>query len=307
MFEVYKRTLARSLKPIHIIIAALIGLACGNIVPNICKYYSVPAFDAIVNETTLVQHAIVFAGITGVWLMTYIANISSGLIADEVHEGTLRMLLAKPNSRMAVLTGKLLASLTATMLLLTLSLVCYGLGLSTNISDGNYLSELLKYIPAYLLYGFIVTLFFTSLGLLLSCILKRSLFAQLLIMALMIIVVMAFPLARIINDLTISGIYSNRIIYYLDINYHFGTIYRYCIEMVDSIKGDSEYLTLFSYFTNMFMMAPLDGDITLSPSYENTTLLLSDYIPSVVIFVGYAVLTVTNYLVSFRLFKKKNV
>lgn len=307
MFEVYKRTLARSLKPVHVIIAAAIGLGCGVLLPNICQYYSVPAFNVIVNETSLVQHAVIFAGINGVWLITYIANISSGLIADETHEGTLRMLLAKPNSRGSVLAGKLLASLTATMLLIITSLSVYALALALSIHDSNFLAALLKYIPSYILYGAIVTLFFNSVGLLLSCVLKRSLFAQLLIMALMIIIILAFPLGRIINEFTSSGLYSNPLIYLIDINYHFGTMYRFCIERCGEIKGTSEYLTLFSYFTNMFSSVSADTDITLTEAWQSTNLIKTDALPVSFILAGYAVLTAFNYLMSFRLFKKKNV
>ena len=100
--------------------------------------------------------------------------------------------------------------------------------------DGNLVSGLLSYAPAYLLYGTIVTLFFSSLGVLLSCIAKRKVVALLPLLAIMI-VTLGLPIVfRIVMEF--ASVEMNPILSLVDLNYHFSSIFRWCCDLCGGIQ-----------------------------------------------------------------------
>lgn len=310
MKQVFKRTLSRSLRLHHIIIAAIIGVLCATIVINNNSYALMnlsTSFDRILNELYVTQHIAMFIGINGIWLVGYIANVFSSLVAEEVHEGTLRMLLAKPNSRNSVLLGKVLGGFTAMILLMLFVLSAYGLVITLRIPDGKLIKALLHYLPFYLLYGIIIGVFFGSFGLLMSCIFKRALVGQFAVLILMIAAILAVPFVRLFNDLAASGTPANPYTNLIDVNYHLSTIFRWCVELGGKIKGTRSNLTMLSYFTKMFVKADVDPDLIEGGTYMRSTVIPANFIPAGYILAAYGILTAVNFLLSFRLFRRKNV
>ena len=105
MKVIIKRTLEETLRIPAVILVIAAGLAGGYIAGRAGNITSVPAYVNYLNERLLVQHLAVFFLINGVILMGIVSSVGSGLIAGEVHEGTIRLLVSKPNSRRTILLG----------------------------------------------------------------------------------------------------------------------------------------------------------------------------------------------------------
>ena len=305
MIQVFKRTLSRSLRLIHIIIAVAAGIVCARIVTQSWFYSEVPSYESFLNRVSIYQHIVMFAGINGIWLIGYIANVYPALVAEEVHEGTLRMLLAKSNTRRSVIAGKILGAALATVLLMLLSLSVYSLAITILLPDGKLAAEVLKYIPSYILYGLMVGAFFGSLGLLLGCIFKRALIGQFIVLIVLLLSVLGIPFMRLFADLADEA--SRGIPYFLDINYHLSIVYRWCIELNGKINGNRSYIEIMGYFTKMFETIYLDTDITLTESYLSVTYVRSQLLQPGMIMLVYGVVTLLNTVLSFRIFSRKNV
>ncbi|MBQ1826861.1 MAG: ABC transporter permease subunit, partial [Erysipelotrichaceae bacterium] len=250
MIQVFKRTLSRSLRLIHIIIAVGAGFICARIVADSWFFGEVPGYDFYFSRISIYQHIAMFVGINGIWLIGFIANVFPALVAEEVHEGTLRMLLAKSNTRNSIFLGKMLGAVLATFLLLLLSISVYCLSITVMLPDGSLAADLLKYIPCYLLYGAMVGAFFSSLGLLLGCIFKRALIGQFILLLIMLVSVLGIPFARLFTSLASDQ--GTGIPYLFDVNYHLSTLFRWCIELKGSIDGSRSYIEMLSYFMKLF-------------------------------------------------------
>ena len=103
MKVIFRRTLEESLRIPAIIISILAGVLAGVALGRTANYNTIPAFSYYMNALLIRQHMAVFFLINGVVLMTMISAISSGLIAGEVHEGTLRILITKLRSGISVI------------------------------------------------------------------------------------------------------------------------------------------------------------------------------------------------------------
>jgi ABC-type transport system involved in multi-copper enzyme maturation permease subunit len=170
--------------------------------------------------------------------------------------------------------------------------------------DGNIFSALLSYFPAYLLYGLIVTLFFSSLAVLLSCVAKKRIIA-LLPMLFIMIIVLALPLViRLV--LSLKGGAGLDKLAFVDLNYHFGSIFRWCTEFFGGIKGTSGQLEIPTLLMNMFKQTTIDPDIA---HVQNNAVLttVNDTIPVAALLAVYGALTVINYVAGFAIIRRKDV
>ncbi len=305
MGVILKRTLQRTLGLSAVIISVLAGILGGFVLARSAEIMNVPAFGYYLNQRLIEQHTTVFFLICGVLLMVIVSAVSTGLIAGEVHEGTFRMLVAKPNSRMSILLGKILGMLIGALMLMVMSLsAMYLMNYVCGSYDGNIFGALLSYFPGYLLYGLIVTLFFSSLAVLLSCVAKKRIIA-LLPMLLVIILVLVLPLVvRLV--LSIRGSFSLDALGYVDLNYHFGSIFRWCMEPFGGINGTAGQLEIPTMLMNIFRQTPIDPDLAHSPNSGVITT-VNNMIPAGIVLTVYLALTVINYTASFAIIRRKDV
>ena len=165
MKVIIKRTLEETLRLTSVILVILAGVAGGYVVGINCNHSNATTFVKYLNECLIIQHMAVFFLINGAILMIIVSSIASGLIAGEVHEGTIRLLVAKPNSRRSILFGKIIGMLTGCIILMLMGLGVFFLTESYfGNFDGNVQAGMLAYFPAYILYGLIVIAFFSSLA-----------------------------------------------------------------------------------------------------------------------------------------------
>ena len=170
--------------------------------------------------------------------------------------------------------------------------------------DSNIFKALLSYFPAYLIYGLMVTLFFSSLSVLLSCVAKKRVIA-LLPMLLVMIVVLVLPLVvRLV--LSLRGGAGLDKISFLDLNYHFGSMFRWCTDFFGGIKGTSGQLEIPTLLMNIFRQTAMDADIAHAQNAGVLTT-VNNTIPVTVLLAFYGALTVINYAAGFAIIRRKDV
>ena len=306
MFVILKRTLQETLKLWAVILTAAAGVLGGLLAGSSGTSFAARgSFETVLNRLLMIQHLVIFFLIYGVVLMITVSSTGAGLIAGEVHEGTFRILVAKPNSRCSILLGKVLGMLAGTFILMILGLASFfAAELSSGGSDGNIKEGLMAYIPAYLLYGLIVALFFSSAAVLLSTLAKKRIIA-LLPLLLMIVLILGVPLVlRLI--ISLRGEQSAGVLSYLDPNYHFGSMFRWCMDLCGGIHGSSTQLSLAAMLMNIFKQVPIDADLVRGTG-GGTITMVNELIKAEIILGAYGAFTVINYLASFLIIRKKNV
>ena len=306
MRVIFKRTLQETLKLSFLIIMLAAGVLGGLFLGANSIYDSawIPPFEYQLNSSLIMQHMVAFFLVCGAALMIIISSAGSGLIAGEVHEGTFRILVSKPNSRMSILAGKILGMMIGTLILLVMSLSAMFLAEFIYAKpDSEIVNSLLSYAPGYLLYGAIVMLFFSSLATLLSCIVKKKVIAFLPMLLIMIIVLVLPMVLRII--LMLRGSISTTLSY-VDLNYHFGSLFKWCMGFCGGINGTSEQLELPTILMNIYKQASIDRD--LSRTYEWGSITMDNKtVPVFILLCVYGALTVINYLASFTIIRRKDV
>jgi len=306
MFVILKRTLKETLKLWTVILTAAAAVLGGFITGNSSQMYGIRGtFESNLNRLLMMQHMVIFFLVYGVVLMVIVSSTGAGLIAGEVHEGTFRILVAKPNSRMSILLGKVLGMLFGTVLLMVLGLAAFFTAqFSFGQYDGNIMTGMMAYIPGYLLYGAITALIFSSMAVLLSCIAKKRMIA-LLPMLLMIVLILGVPLVlRII--MSIRGGQPNSVMSLIDPNYHFGSMFRWCMDLCGGIHGTSNQLDLAAMLMNIFKQLPIDQDIARDFG-AGSIAVVNNTVPVNIILAVYLGIAVVNYLASFLIIRRKDV
>ena len=299
MKNIFLRTLETTVKKSAIIISVVTALLCGLMLVNLAKITK-GSFVSISNELLSYQNLFIFLALDGFLLISMIASSTSGIISSEVHEGTFRLLVTKPNSRSEILTGKLTGNFVGLVVLMLLSLFTYFsvIVLSRNI-DSNIAKMLLSYLPCYILYGIVVIVVVGSVACLLSCICNKKLAAFLPIFALIIVIMAVIPMFRIVGQFSNSG----QLPPLIDINYHFGLIFKQCVEVFGKSIPQSEAL---GYFTNIFVNVFSDCDITRM-SCPKQVLTDNQTLSMMAVMAIYIVLSALMLLLSYRIIKRKDV
>ncbi|HPW52872.1 MAG TPA: ABC transporter permease subunit [Erysipelotrichaceae bacterium] len=302
MKNIFLRTLETTLKKVSIIFCILTSVIVGSIVISTGRGgMGVMAYQQLLEQNLMMQHVLVFFVIDGFVLMATTISNATGLIASEVHEGTFKLLAAKPNLRTQILAGKVLGVIAGQIILLAISLFSY---FSTIVIvkaiDGNVIREMVSYFPAYFLYGLVVILFFTAVSTLLSCVFKRKITAMLPLLAVVMIALAFFPIQRVMTSLT--GKAPSAVMSLIDINYHFSLIFKSFVEMVDTIKPNR----IMANLMNLFSVQKLDADVTRS-QWGSDILLANKTLSAFPIILFYGAVAAASYVSSFAIIKKKDI
>ena len=305
MKNIYSRTLETTVTKPLIVLSVLIAIL-GEILtesfgPNSYSgdYYSV------ISQSLLAQHTVMFLLICGAWLMIMVISTSTGLISSEVHEGTFRLLVAKPNTRKQILLAKIAGAFTGQVILLLLTIFVYYGALFFNAKmSAEIYKQMIHYMPGYILYGITVIIIFLGLSTLLSCIFRKKITAMLPLIAVVVIMIAFFPIQRLISGL--SGKSLSALISLVDVNYHFGLIFKFYMNMFGGIYGKTERLEILAYLTNMFSSTRVDKDF-IRESYSSSYVTDNNTLNMYAVTLTYLILSALIYVGSFAIIKKKDV
>ncbi len=301
MKHIFLRTLETTVKKVSIVIALIIGIGIGIVLNKTVFTKTGQAYNECLNNLLMMQHLMVFFGIDGIMLMCFTAGSSSGLIASETHEGTFRLLAAKPNSRATILTAKILGNITGLTVLMLLSLLSYySTIVITAQIDGNLIRELIRYLPSYILYGLLIIFMFSSISTLLSCACKKKITALLPVLVVMIVAMGFFPIMRIVRELTNST--DNSVLNIVDINYHFALLFKQCTSFVGKIQGSQ----IMGYLTNLFSQQKLDLDIVRDAS-ATAKWLENKSLSAPIVTLVYLLVAIGCYYWSYIIINKKDI
>lgn len=304
MKPIFKHTFLRMFKRVPIILSVLVSSIAGWFMAK--DYNKVilrqPSFDYITERMIVLFCVISFVMITGIVLCIIVANTSSGLFANEIHEGTLRLLVAKPIKRSSLVLGKILGTIlggvvySVLSLIIVLAITC----LFTSI-DQNIVLNLIKYAIAISLYGTFLTAFVGSVGSFLSTCFKKKVPALLILVGVGFFAYAIFPIMR----LFLTQKYPSLNFSYIDINFHLGIIFNQFIELVGGLQGTTNQIDLFNFFTGLFKTVSIDSDITLNDA--GSLYALNQSINHIVVLISYSLISVGLYALTFKQMAKKDI
>ncbi len=262
-----------------------------------------PTFVYLSQRLAVMYCMLTFVLIAGLCIWMIVANTSSGLFANELHEGTLRLLLSKPVSRYELVVGKIGGMLAGAMTYLGISLLIV-LGIFTLRAqpDQDILIYLLKYTFVFLLYGTFVILIAGAIGNFLSTCFKKKVPALLILALIGFLIFGIIPIARTITQSL--GVYDKMHLYLFDLNYQFGLIFNSFTQLIGQLSSSSGQIEVYNVFTNLFKNVPTDVDVTLT---SGSLMVLNKTLNNVIVVGGYGLLTAVLYVLSFRRMKLKDI
>lgn len=222
----------------------------------------------------------------GIAFICIIGVSGASLIAEEVHSGTMLILVSKPIRRIKIFLGKFLGlflygallSFCAVFLLGWIAVLRY----SANLL---HFFALIPFLFASYLYSLILLLLFCSIILALSSIMKRPRNAAL---GVLLLVIFSF-VGMMILKMFIIDYYEEYYLYHIDLGYHLANIYISFLESFDAIPLVAEWQQWFAMTTGVYeTTSPTDPDQDINPG----GMIRTDYylpIYSLLIWVGIAI------------------
>ena len=299
-----KKTFIKSFHPIMLGCVSLISLLSGFLLSK--EYHNLiankPTYDYLSNRLGAVIAIIYFIMIIGFVFWIIISQISTGLFASEIHEGTIRLLLSKAISRKELVFGKVGGMLLAGLVYLLIAMLLFmtSFSLFTSI-DQDLLIYFYKITFASYLYGVFVLFIVGGIGSLLSTCFKKKVPALLVILLIAMVCYAIFPILR---NILSANYYYRYHIYLIDINYHFGLIYQSFLDFFTQFDLSSGQKMMYAFFTNVYKATALDIDInTAGASFYSLNTTLS----SLGVFITYLIIDLASYILSLKRMCKMDV
>ena len=283
------------------ILSSLLGFLFSNIYENLMRY--VLTFDRFSNNILNIYSLFAFMIIAGILIWVICSNCATGLFASEIHEGTMRLLLSKEISRFNLVLSKILGMLLGSFVYLINSFSIFMLifCLFTNV-EKDILLLIIKATILFIIYGIVVIFIVGGVGAFLSSVFKKKVPAILIMICLGGLIFGIIPILRII--LISQGYYSQFHLYFLDINYHFGLIFKNFLSMLGDLSLSQNVDQLFTIFTNLYTQGMGDIDIILN---NTSYFVINNSLNSLVIVISYIIGAIALYGLSFRIMMKKDI
>ena len=233
----------------------------------------------------------------GISFICIIGTSGASLISEEVHSGTMLILVSKPIMRVKIFLGKYIGlflygaalSFSAIFLIGWIAVLRY----SANI---HHFFGIIPFLFATYIYSLVLLLIFCSITLALSSIVKKPRTAGLMVIFL---VIFSF-LGMMILKMFLADSYETYFLYTIDLGYHLGNIYIGFLDFFNAIPPVAEWQTWFANFTGVYeTTSPTDPDQDINPGGMKRT----DYVyPSVslLIWIGIAIVLLIYGLISLK-------
>ena len=109
-----------------------------------------------------------------------------------------------------------------------------------------------------------------------------------------------FPIQRFMASIRGTSIVTA--IKYIDLNYHFALVFKFFVEMIETIKPDE----VLAYLMNLFSVRMLDSDVTRI-EWGGKILSANDSLSVLPVILFYGAITVVSYISSFAIIEKKDI
>ncbi len=210
-------------------------------------------------DTTMgIYHIVVFMWILGIPFLINGGAKGIALMANELSDGTLGLLVSTRLPRQLIILYKWLALYLVLLILGTVSIfVNYSIITFISGMDDNIQIVLINSIPYLLKYVCFVSLIVSAVSILLSLLIKSKISAVITITVFIIFLFLLFPLLKNI----VLPYYEKYYLYYLDFNYQFSLIYYH---FIDNNVVTVNQANIMGMFMGIFDLSKsVDNDLTM--------------------------------------------
>lgn len=233
----------------------------------------------------------------GIAFICIVGTSGASLISEEVHSGSMLILVSKPIPRIKIFLGKYIGLFLYGAILSFLAVFLLGwiavLRYSANIL---HFFGIIPFLIASYLYSLIILLIFCSITLALSSIVKRPRNAAL---GIILLVIISF-IGMMVLKTFIADYYEELYLYTIDLGYHLGNIYVGLMEIFNAIPPVAEWQQWFGIMTGVYdVTSPTDPDQDINPGGMTR----NDYVfpwVSLLIWIGIAVVLLIYGLISLK-------
>lgn len=283
------------------VISGIFGLLFAYIYNNLSG--DILTYARLSNNIINIYSLIAFMMIVGIMIWIICSNSSSGLFSNEIHEGTIRLLLSKEITRVHLVVGKVLGMILGSIVYLITSFAVFILVfcLFSGV-EKDILLLIIKATLVFIVYGIVVIFIIGGLGTFLSTVFKKKVPAVLIMIALGGLIFGIIPIVRVI--LSQFGYYNQFNLYIFDLNYHFGLIFNNFLGFIGDLSLSQNTNGIFTIFTNIYTPEAVDVDIALAnTSYYVINTSLNGLLVTFSYIIGAAAL----YGLSFKTMLKKDI
>lgn len=249
----------------YLIILCAVPALVATLVPEEIASYTL---DMQVVKLTDYLFTLSFVWIAGIPLVFMSAGTISSMTSSEINEGTVLQLVSRPLRRWEVIIGKFLAFF---ILFAFVEVVAFIVSTYLLIYfSGCHLSifwPMLAFLPPLLLYSFIVAVFFGSIALLLSTLIRKTA----LTIVIMAFLVMIFYLGFLFIRLLGGDYYRDYYLYYIDVGYILGNVFITLLEGF-SIDLSPNFQLIFGFTSGTFDPAAFMDTTDHDQGFQLTTL-----------------------------------
>lgn len=309
MKTVFNRTLTSMFKPISIIIYFVLVTGSITLISLVSAYSGDPNTSIEIQKISVVETFALlnFIWISGILLNIFIMAFGSGIFAAEESEGTMRILLAKPNSRGSVIFGKIFGLFIGSFMYMLSSLIISItiFSLITSI-DSDVLKSLLNKLPLFIAYGLFIIFFFVGITAALSSLFKKRIPA---IIILIIFILFTYGILPIARTIAIAfGKYDKYHLYLVDTNYHVGSVYLNILELNGELNLSPMGQETIGIFTGAYVFKDQDKDkINAQTDYYFLPREKNDVLDRNIVLIIYSTLSVGAYIFCYIRMKNKDI
>lgn len=185
----------------------------------------------------------------GIALISIIGASGASLISEEIHSGTMLILISKPVKRTEIFLGKYLGLfLYSTVLSFTAIFIDGWLNVLRYSQNIDHFIGILPFLGSAFLYSLLVNFLFVSITLALSSIFKKPRNGAIIVIFL---AVFSFFGMMILKQF-LGELYEDFQIYHFDLGYHLANVYVYFIELMNAIPPSEAWQYNFAYQTGVF-------------------------------------------------------
>ena len=255
----------------YLIILSIVPAVAAMLVPaNISSFTT----DMQIVKLTDYMFTLSFVWIAGIPLIFMAAGTVSSMSASEISSGTILQLVTKPLRRWDVVIGKFLAFFILFAFVEVLAFI-----LSTYLLiyfSGCHLSifwPMLSFLPPLLIYSFIVAVFFGSIALVLSTVIRKNA----LTIVIMAFLVMIFYIGFLFFRLLGARYYQDYYLYYLDVGYILGNVFIMLLEGF-SVNLSPNFQLIFGFTAGTYDPAAFMDTTDYDQGFQLTTLPATAYV-----------------------------